>query len=174
MLGVHDQVGIPAVAEMPPTQSKLSLGQIALRAKYRVKGTDGYMKVPLKLLGVHCESRSGVFPSAARVQALICHILINGFSSTEANHEGVVVEELPAEHHEAFHQKWGVPYQTFKDYNCSKGGSVSALRPAFSETRQIMFGTLAHSTLVVGLLCLMNGAVWDLSLIHISEPTRPY
>ena len=109
MLGVHDQVGIPAVAEMPPTQSKLSLGQIAealgLRAKYRVKGTDGYMKVPLKLLGVHCESRSGVFPSAARVQAHICNILINGFSSTEANHEGVVVEELPAEHHEAFHQK---------------------------------------------------------------------
>ena len=47
-----------------------------------------------------------------------------------------------------------------------KVSSVSALTPAFSETSTCQFGTLSHSTLVVGLLCLLSGAVWELFSEH--------
>ena len=93
------------------------------------------------------------FPSPSRVQALLCNILISGFNTNEANHEEVVVQELPPEQHQAFRQKWGVPYETFLEYNIAKAFSVSALRPALTETSTCQFGTLSHSTLVVGLLC---------------------
>ena len=96
----------------------------------------------------------------------MCSILISGFSAKEANHEGVVVQELPPEQHEAYFKKWGIYYKTFREYNIAKVRSVSALRPAFTETITCQFGTLSHSTLVVGLLCLLNGAVWDLTEEH--------
>ncbi len=158
------------LAGMAPAQSTISPGQIAealaLRDKYRLKGQDGYLRIPMKLLAVHRENRSGLCPSPARVIGLLCSILLSGFNTKEANHEGVVVQELPPEQHEAFRQKWGICYKTFREYNIAKVGSVSALRPAFTETITCQFGTLSHSTLVVGLLCLWNGAVWDLFEEH--------
>ena len=135
----------------PSAQGK-SQKRWPIRDKYRLKGQDGYLRIPLKLLAVHRENRSGLFPSPARVIGLLCIILISGFNTKDANHEGVVVQDLPPEQHEAFRQKWGICYKTFREYNIAKVGSVSALRPAFTETITCQFGTLSHSTLVVGLV----------------------
>ena len=43
---------------------------------------------------------------------------------------------------------------------------MSALATAFKESNTCQFGTLSHSTLVVGLKCWLNGAVWDLAEEH--------
>ena len=133
---------------------------LELREWYQQKGADGILKIPLKHLSVSPENRSGLFPSPARVIWLLCRILLGGFNGKEANHEGVVVQELPPQLRERFKEKHGVDYHTFQEYNLAKVRSVNALRVAFNEESTFAYATLSHSTLVVGLLCLMRGAVW--------------
>ena len=69
--------------------------QLVLRKNYQLPGPQGLLKIPLKHLSVSPENRSGLFPSPARVIWLLCKILLGGFNPAEANHEGVVVQELP-------------------------------------------------------------------------------
>ena len=135
---------------------------LALRAKYKLPGADGVQIIPLRELGVHPQNRSGVFPPPTRVVDLLCNILELGFSSGEANHEGVCVQELPPEQHAAYEQKWGRPYETLHAYNCKCVRTVGPLSPAYTPTSPVQYGTLSHSTLALGLNCLRNGAVWDL------------
>ena len=94
-------VGAAGVAAMaappPPTQNRIAmpLGLIrqamAYRVKYRVIAANGAhkRKLPLSLLGVHNRNRGGVYPSPETVENLGLKLLSVGFSSEEANHEGV-------------------------------------------------------------------------------------
>ena len=68
---------------------------LALRAKYRVQ--SGKQTIPLSILGVHPFNRAGVYPMEETVVNLGLGILLSGFSVDEANHEGVCVQEVPAE-----------------------------------------------------------------------------
>ena len=68
---------------------------MAYRVKYRVAG--GKRQMYLSLLGVHPLNRAGVYPSPETVQNLGLKLLETGFSEDEANHEGVCVQEIPAE-----------------------------------------------------------------------------
>ena len=139
---------------------------LSLRARYKLPGADGTQVIPLNLLGVHPENRDGTYPPAPRVQDLMCRILLSGFSKHEADHEGVCVQDLPPEQHAAFQQKWNRPYTTLRAYNVSKVQTVEPLRPAFNDASPVSFGTLSHSTLSLGLLCLRNGARWSLPEEH--------
>ena len=78
---------------------------VALRRKYVVIGHDKKamtLKLPLDLLCVSTFNRQGCFPSPARVQGLMCELLLKGNRVAEANQEGFVVQELPREHWDAF------------------------------------------------------------------------
>ena len=68
---------------------------LLLRAKYRVQAEKD--KIPLTILGVHPSNRAGVYPMEETVMNLSLSILSGGFSLEEANHEGVCVQEVPAE-----------------------------------------------------------------------------
>ena len=133
---------------------------LRLRSKYRLPGDEGCQFIPLRLLGVHPDNRAGQYPSPYRVVNLLCQILRTGFNANEANHEGVVVQELPVEYHDEYKRKHGSAYQPLRRYNLDRTKGVSELKPAFSEEAPVTYGTLSHSTLTVGLLCLLNEAEW--------------
>ena len=124
------------------------------------------LKFPLDLHCVSTFNRQGCYPSLARVQGLMCDLFLKGISVAEANHEGVVVQELPPEHWDAFKDKYNKPYESLRDFNMSKTASVKALEVAFSTVSSFQHGTLSHSHLCVCLLCLKNGAQWDLFPEH--------
>ena len=139
------------------------------REKYALRQADGskqVLKLPLDCLAVHVENRSGLFPSPTRVQSLMCEILLKGFSLAEANHEGVCIQELPCNQWEHYQRLHKVPHKTYISYNVEKTASVAALKCAFGDQSTCIYGTVSHSTLLVGLLCLKNGAVWSLLPEH--------
>ena len=72
---------------------------MALRVKYRLIDSHGKHKrrVPLMLLCVHPKNRGSIYPQPERVQNLGIQIHEQGEDESEANHNGVVVEEMPAE-----------------------------------------------------------------------------
>ena len=154
------------ISGMAPVESTLKKGQIelsnAVRSKYRLPGSDGFAMFPLELFAPHLFNRSGLFPAGSRVVSLLCEILLKGFNVREANHEGVVVQELPPEFHGIFLQKYGYPYLSYRDNAVEKTQSIASLRMAFSKNSVCVLGTLSHSTLIVGLLCLSKGAVWEI------------
>ena len=77
-----------------PNSKAMALGLIrqamAYRVKYRVVDGDGghTRKMPLSLLGVHNRNPGGVYPSPEAVENLGLKLLSQGFSLSEANHEG--------------------------------------------------------------------------------------
>ena len=64
---------------------------MAFRVKYRV--SDKKRTVPLSRLGVHPQNRGGMYPQPDTVRNLGLKKLTKGFNQSEANHEGVSVEE---------------------------------------------------------------------------------
>ena len=142
---------------------------VALRAKHALLNADNkrrIMKMPLDLLCISTFNRQGCYPSPRRVQGLMCDLLLKGFSVAEANHEGVVVQELPQDQWQAYERKFSKPYQSFREFNTTNTASVKALEMAFSSHNGFQHGTLSHSHLVLGLLCLKNGACWELFPEH--------
>ena len=73
-------------------------GSMRKAMAFRVKYRTNTKRLPLHLLGVHQRNRGGVYPQGETVQNLALTILKNGFSSSEADHEGVCVQEVPYEH----------------------------------------------------------------------------
>ena len=103
---------------------------VALRRKYVVTGPDHKamtLNLLLDLLCVSSFNRQGCYPSPARVQGLMCDLLLKGIGVAEANHEGVVVQELPLKHSDAFKCLYNKPYESLRDFNMSKPASVQAL-----------------------------------------------
>ena len=66
---------------------------MALRVKYRT----GKQKFMLRAMGVHPQNRGGNYPKGTVVKNLGVSIGKSGFTSEEANHAGVCVEEIPPE-----------------------------------------------------------------------------
>ena len=111
---------------------------VALRAKHALLNADNkrrIMKMPLDLLCISTFNRQGCYPSPRRVQGLMCDLLLKGFSVAEANHEGVVVQELPQDQWQAYERKFSKPYQSFREFNTTNTASVKALEMAFRTER---------------------------------------
>ena len=132
---------------------------MAYRVKYRVAG--GKRQMYLSLLGVHPLNRGGVYPSPETVQNLGLKLLQTGFSEDEANHEGVCVQEIPAEERSCDPRDSEKPYETYQAFNSSHCDSAPQLRDCFSRNSDVLYGTLSHSHLLLCLLAMKNGAKWE-------------
>ena len=123
-------------------------------------------KISLEDMCIHPQNRGGTYPSAARVVDLLCGILKDRFLKEEAQHEAVVVQELPAEKKAEYELLRGKPYKTHADHNIRNTTSVEALRPAFTSLSTYSYGALSHCTLSLGLMSLKHGAVWEIPEEH--------
>jgi len=118
-----------------------------LRAKYRVSNAPVLM--PLQCLGIHQKNRSGVFPQFQRCQSLMLKIFSGGFSKETAWHQGVCVEEIPAEH-----QPPG--YVNLHDWNKDRCSRHMALAGFLRNPDHVTHGTLSRSHLTLILKLLKN------------------
>ena len=66
---------------------------MAFRVKCRVSTRK--KKIPLARLVVYPQNRGGMYPQPDTVRNLGVPIMATGFSGSEADHEGVCVEEVP-------------------------------------------------------------------------------
>ena len=108
-------------------------------------------------------NRGGVYPQPDRVVGLGVDLLNKGCSEEEANHEGVCVQEVPAEHRAHDPSYTIVPYETYAQYNARSCGQQGPLKTCFPEDAllDILYGTLSHCHLLLVLLCLSTGATWE-------------
>ena len=122
----------------------------------------------LKALVVHPMNRAGVFPNGGAVQTLGCNILLGGFSSENANAEGVVVQEVPGPEQMDMPDHPGIlrgpegKYLPYMNHNVRSTKHVPQLRTCFDAVHQGAYGTLSHSHLLLVLLALRSAATWDL------------
>ncbi len=140
-----------------------------LRSRYALKDSEGQRlkaKIPLEDICVHPQNRGGTYPSAARVVNLLCGILKDRFLLNEAQHEAVVVQELPAGKKADYERLHGRPCTARADHNLQKTKSVEALRSAYTSLSTFNYGALSHCTLTLGLLNLKHGAVWVIPEDH--------
>ena len=140
-----------------------------LRDKYALKDKHGrrlYQNISLEELCVHPQNRGGTFPSAARVKDLLCGIMRDRFLANEAQHEAVVIQELPFEQRAEYQRLRGKPYTPHKEHNKRHAGSVEALRSAFTCLSTFTYGAVSHCTLTLGLQGIKHEAVWDLPEEH--------
>ena len=86
---------------------------MAFRVKYRV----AKKVISLSRMGVHPQNRGGMYPQPDTVRNLGLKILSKGFNQSEANHEGVSVEEMPYSERAKRKRSDGLPYETYADYN---------------------------------------------------------
>ena len=68
---------------------------LLLRAKHRVQ--EDKERIPSSIFGAHPSNRAGVYPMKETVMILGVTTLEIRFSVDEANHEGVCLQEAPAE-----------------------------------------------------------------------------
>ena len=130
---------------------------MAFRVKYRV----AKKVISLSRMGVHPQNRGGMYPQPDTVRNLGLKILSKGFNQSEANHEGVCVEEIPYSERAKRKRSDGLPYETYADYNIRQCDHLF-LDKCFSHLNDIMYGTLSHSHLLLVLLSWANGAEWKL------------
>ena len=154
--------GRSAVAVMPVVSGGGDAskdGSIRYAMAMEVKYRKHKKFVQLGLLGVHNANRAGVYPGPDRVVQLGIKILLEGCNPNEANHEGVCVQEVPPEkraHRPQFPEE---PFETMTAFNTRHCRGSGELRKCFPEP-DVQYGTLAHSHLLLVLLCLAHGAVW--------------
>ena len=125
---------------------------------------------------MHPKNRGGVYPQPGIVRTLGLNIMIKGFNKSEANHEGVSVEEIPCSERAAHSRSDGSPYEPYGDYNIRQCDH-KYLVECFSQLHDIMYGTLSHSHLLLVLLSWLNGAEWKIddepNLSHLSKLLNP-
>ena len=143
---------------------------LLLRAKYRVQSEK--LTIPLSILAVHPDNRAGVYPMEDTVINLGLGILLSGFSVDEANHEGVCVQEVPAEEQRKLQVSTTEVYETYLAYNMRKTAAVAALQTVFSKAHSIAYGTLSHSHLLLILLAMSSGARWPIQEGSPYEPLK--
>ena len=66
---------------------------MAFRVKYRVSLSK--KRIALARLAVHPQNRGGMYPQPDIVRNLGVQIMATGFNGSEADHEGVCVEDMP-------------------------------------------------------------------------------
>ena len=82
---------------------------MAFRVKYRV----AKKVLSLYRLAVHPHNRGGMYPQPDTVRNLGLKIITKGFNQSEANHEGVSVEEMPFCERAKHGRSGGLPYKTY-------------------------------------------------------------
>ena len=93
--------------------------------------------------------------------------MINGgFGYDEANHNGVAVEEVPAEVRmsKGFADPVsGGAYEGIGNYNARMSSGSEMMQRCFIliPARGVIVGTLSHTHLLLSLLCIAKGAKWD-------------
>ena len=115
--------------------------------------------IALSRLGVHPQNRGGMYPQPDIVRDLGLQIMPIGFNESEANHEGVSVEEMPFCERAKHGRSGGLPYEPYADYNIRQCDHKYLVK-CFSQLHDIMYGTLSHSHLLLVLLSFANGAEW--------------
>ena len=110
---------------------------------------------------MHPQNRGGMYPQPDTVRNLGLKIITKGFNQSEANHEGVSVEEIPCSERAARSRSDGLPYEPYGDYNIRQCDH-KYLVECFSQLHDIMYGTLSHSHLLLVLLSWLNGAAWKI------------
>ena len=104
----------------------------ALRVKYRIGQRQ---TLPIRNLDPHPRNRAGVYPSPDTVIGLGCDPAKDGFSSDEANHLGVCVQEVLGSDQTPL-------YETYDAYNKRHCAAVAALSTCFPAGEQVVYGTL--------------------------------
>ena len=130
---------------------------MALRVKYRKHETKR-VYVALLHQSVHPKNRGGVYPQDMRLKGLNDTFMSTGFVQEEADHAGVCVEEIPI----SARDEVKAGYETFKCYNLRRCRGNVALEKCFSESDDVLYGTLSHSHLLLILRAWLNGAKWDI------------
>ena len=160
-------------AEMQPPAMDAGLVRkaMAFRVKYRLDIKKRV--IALSRLGVHPQNRGGMYPQPDIVRNLGLTIIRKGFNQSEANHEGVSVEEMPYCERAKHSRSDGSPYEPYADYNIRQCDHP-ILETCFSVINDIMYGALSHSHLLLVLLSLANGADWkvgdELNLSKLLDP----
>ena len=117
---------------------------MAMKVKYRK-----HKKIlHLALLGVHNESRAGVYPSPDRVVQLGIKILLEGCNPNEAHHAGVAVQDVPYEKRTRNPQFPDELFETMTTFNARHFRGSGELRECFRE-QDVQYGTLAHNHLLL-------------------------
>ena len=144
MQGPMDEALMGAIREAMP-----------YRVKYRIKDTKRAKRpINLEMLCVHKQNRGGQYPMPQTVANLGIGTFEDGFSSEEANHEGVCVQEIP----EGFRpQDW----ETSLAVN-QKKTKGTLLEGCFPSDAHSAYGTLSHSHLLLTLLCWHFGLKWPI------------
>ena len=117
-------------------------------------------------MGAHPDKRGEIYPQPDTARSLGLKIMSKGFNQSEANHEGVSVEEIPCNERAAHRRSDGSPYEPYGDYNIRQCDH-NHLVECFSKLHDIMYATLSHSHLLLVLLSWLNGAGWKFE----EEPT---
>ena len=162
---VATETAVAAEMQSPAFDVGLVRKAMAWRVKYRVLDNDR-LPIPLCRMGVHPANRGGMYPQADTVRNLGLTIIRTGFSQSEANHEGVAVEEVPFCKRADHSRSSGSPYESYADYNV-RNCDHQYLARCFLNALGIMYATLSHSHLLLVLLSWLNGADWKLE----DEPT---
>ena len=102
-----------------------------------------------------------MYPQPVIVRNLGLKIITKGFNQSEANHEGVSVEEIPCSERAAHSRSDGSPYEPYGDYNIRQCDHKYLVK-CFSQLHDIMYATLSHSHLLLVLLSWLNGAEWKI------------
>ena len=133
---------------------------MAYRVKYRVEDSKRAKRaINIELLCVHKDNRGGQYPTATTVENLGIAIFQDGFNRSDANHEGVCVQEVPEGRHRT--SSHGVKWKTSREVNFEKTRGT-ALEACFPSDCNAAYGTLSHSHLVLTLLCWLNGLKWPI------------
>ena len=106
-----------------------------------------------------------MYPNGSDVRALGLR-LISKFDYAEANHNGVAVEEVPADVqavHGFVDPVTSAKYEGIGRYSHRMCDGAEYLVTCFSadQARAVIAGSLSHSHLLLVLLCILTGAKWD-------------
>ena len=97
----------------------------------------------------------------------------SGFSVDEANHEGVCVQEVPAEEQFRTMLRIGLSvYETHLANNKRKTAAVAALHKISSMHHTVAYGTLSHSHLLFILRAMSSGAKWPIQEVNQYAPLK--
>ena len=103
------ETAVAADIQSPAMGLGLVRKAMAFRIKYRV--SEKKHRISLSRLGVHPQNRGGMYPQPDIVRNLGLTIMATGFNESDANHEGVSVEEMPFCERAKHGRSGGLPYE---------------------------------------------------------------
>ena len=111
---------------------------------------------------MHPENRGGVYPQGDDVKQLAIRLAKAGFSQEEADHQGVCVQEPPADAVAACSHGQPAVAVGYTQYNQQHCQGSDVLSACFGPDASANHGLLSHNHLLLVLLSWLNGAEWDL------------